>query len=126
MGQSVGHWEGDTLVVDVTGFNGLAWLDRAGNFLSETAHVVERYTPISPYHLQYEATIEDPNVFTRSWKMSMPLYRRLDKRMQIIEFRCMDLVEEYLYGKLRKPSSKEASNRVEGPDDDAIGRNRGR
>lgn len=106
MGQSVGHWEGDTLVVDVTGFNGMAWLDRAGNFLSETAHVVERYTPMSPYHLQYEAMIEDPNVFTRSWKMSMPLYQRMDKRMQIVEFRCMDLVEEYLFGKLRKQSSE--------------------
>ena len=104
MGQSVGHWEGDTLVVEVTGFNGMEWLDRAGNFLSGKAHVVERYTRVSPDHLFYEAVIDDPTLFTRSWKLSMPLYRRIDRRAQIVEFRCMDLVEEYLYGKLRKPS----------------------
>ena len=106
MGHSVGRWEGETLVVDVTGLNGKAWLDRAGNFISETAHVVERYTLTSPDHLMYEATIEDPNVFTRPWKMSMPLYRRVDKNMQLLEFRCVDLSEEFLYGKLRKSSSK--------------------
>ena len=104
MGQSVGHWEGDILVVEVTGFNGMEWLDRAGNFLSDKAHVVERYTRVSPDHLFYEAVIDDPTLFTRSWKLSMPLYRRIDRRAQIVEFRCMDLVEEYLYGKLRKPS----------------------
>ena len=106
LGDSHGRWEGDTLVVDVTGLNGKAWLDRAGNFYSETAHVVERYTPASPNHLTYEATIEDPNVFTRPWKISMPLYRRMEKNAQILEFRCTDLTEEYLYGKLKKPSSK--------------------
>ena len=104
MGQSVGHWDGETLVIDVTGFNGMEWLDRAGNFLSDKAHVVERYTRISPDHLSYEAVIDDPSLFTRSWKLSMPLYRRIDQRAQIIEFRCMDLVEDYLYGKLRKRS----------------------
>jgi hypothetical protein len=102
MGQSLGRWDGDTLVVDVTGLNGEAWLDRAGNFLSETAHVVERYTPVSPDHLTYEATIEDPNVFTRPWKMSMPLYRRIDKGMQLLEFKCVEFSEEFLYGTLRK------------------------
>ena len=103
MGQSLGRWDGDTLVVDVTALNGEAWLDRAGNFLSETAHVIERYTPVSPDHLRYEATIEDPNVFTRPWKMSMPLYRRLDKGMQLLEFKCVEFSEEFLYGTLRKP-----------------------
>src|SRR6185503_7123751 len=68
MGWSRGHWEGDTLVVDVTSFNDQTWFDRAGNFHSDALHVVERYTPVSPYHLMYEATIEDPKVFTRPWK----------------------------------------------------------
>jgi hypothetical protein len=102
MGQSAGHWEGDTLVVEVTALNGLSWLDRAGNFLSERAKVVERYTPIGPDHLQYEATIDDPAVFTRSWTMSMPLYRRLDKNAQLLEFKCVEFSEELLYGGLRK------------------------
>ena len=104
MGQSVARWDADTLVVDVTALNGQAWLDRAGNFLSDTAHVVERYTPVSPDHLMYEATIEDPKVFTRPWKMSMPLYRRIDKGMQLLEFKCVEFSEEFLYGTLRKPS----------------------
>jgi len=102
MGQSVGRWDGDTLVVDVTALNGKSWLDRAGNFLSDTAHVVERYTPTGPDHLMYEATIEDPNVFTRPWKMSMPLYRRVDKGIQLLEFKCVEFSEAFLYGTLRK------------------------
>ena len=106
MGWSNGHWDGDTLVVDVTGFNGLPWFDRAGNFGSDALHVVERYTPISPYHLMYEATIEDPNVFTRPWKMSMPLYRRMEQNVQLLEFKCVDLAEEYLYGSLVKRPSE--------------------
>jgi hypothetical protein len=69
-------------------------------------HVVERYTPMSPNHLMYEATIEDPSVFTRPWKMSMPLYRRLEKNAQFLEFKCVDIAEEYLYGSLTKPTSR--------------------
>ena len=76
MGDSRGRWEDDTLVVDVTNFNGLTWLDGAGNFHSDALHVVERYTRLGPDHLQYEATIEDPQVFTRPWTMRMLLYRR--------------------------------------------------
>jgi hypothetical protein len=102
MGTSNGRWEGDTLVVDVTGFNGLAWFDRAGNFASETLRVVERYTPLSPSHLRYEATIEDPKVFTRPWKMSMPLYRRIDDRAQVREFKCVEFVEPALLGPLSR------------------------
>jgi hypothetical protein len=102
MGQSTGRWEGDTLVVDVTGLNGKSWLDRAGNYLSAGAHVVERYTPMSSDHLAYEATIDDPTVFTRPWKMSMPLYRRLDKNAQLLEFKCVEFSEEYIYGALRR------------------------
>ena len=76
MGDSRGRWEGNTLVVDVTLFTGQTWFDRAGNFHSEDLHVVERYTRTGPDHILYEATIEDPKVFTRPWKMQMPLYRR--------------------------------------------------
>ena len=106
MGWSNGHWEGDTLVIDVTGFNDLTWFDRAGNFHSEALHVVERYTPLSANHLMYEATIEDKNVFTRPWKISMPLYRRLDKNMQLLEFKCAEYVEEFFWGQYRKQPAK--------------------
>jgi hypothetical protein len=106
MGDSAGHWEGDTLVVDVTSLNEETWFDRAGNFHSDALHVVERYTPLSPDALTYEATIEDPKVFSRPWKMSMPLYRRLEKNAQLLEFKCVEFVEELMYGHLRKQPSK--------------------
>ena len=102
MGHSVGHWEGDTLVVDVTGFNGKNWFDRAGNFHSASLHVVERFTPITADAVRYEATIEDPEVFTRPWKIAMPLYRRLEPNVQLIEYPCIDFAEEFLYGHVRK------------------------
>ena len=79
MGWSNGHWEGETLVIDTTGFNDLSWFDRAGNFHSDALHVVERITARSPETLNYEATIEDPKVFTRPWKISMPLYRHVGR-----------------------------------------------
>jgi hypothetical protein len=88
MGDSRGHWEGDTLVVDVVYFTGQTWFDRAGNFHSEALHVVERYTPVGPYHIDYEATIEDPKVFTRPWKISVPLYRRIEKNMRVLDYEC--------------------------------------
>ena len=100
MGQSVGRWEGETLVIDVTGQNDMTWFDRAGNYHSDTLHVVERYTRTSPDVIAYEATIEDPNVFTRPWKIRMSLYRRQDT--QILDFKCVEFVEELLYGKWRK------------------------
>ena len=78
MGQSVGRWEGQTFVIDVTGFNDRTWFDRSGNFHSDKLHVVERYTRVGSDHLWYEATIEDPEVFTRPWKIGMPLYRRVE------------------------------------------------
>jgi hypothetical protein len=102
MGYSVGRWEGDTLVVDVTDLTDATWFDRAGNFHSDALHVVERYTPMGQNAIQYEATIEDPQVFTRPWKISMPLYRRLEKNVQLMEFRCVEMVEETMYGHLRK------------------------
>ena len=102
MGWSRGRWEGDTLVVDVTSFNDSTWFDAAGSFHTESLHVVERYSVIDPNHLMYEATIEDPNVFTRPWKIRMPLYRRLEERAQLLEFKCVEFVEELMYGHLRK------------------------
>lgn len=106
MGWSNGHWEGDTLVVDVTSQVEDTWFDRAGNFHSEALHVVERYTPRSPDILMYEATIEDPKVFSRPWKMSMPLYRRVESNARVLEFLCSPFAEELIYGHLRKKTSK--------------------
>ena len=102
MGQSVGHWEGEMLVVNVTDMNDKTWFDRAGNFHSDKLHVVERYTRTSPDLIAYEATIEDPEVFTRPWKISMALYRRQEKNAQILDFKCVEFVEELLYGPYRK------------------------
>jgi hypothetical protein len=102
MGWNRGRWEGDTLVIDVTGLSDKNWLDRAGNFLSDAAHVVERLTAASPYHITYEATIEDPKVFSRPWKMSFPLYRRMERDVQLMEFKCQPFVEELVYGRFTK------------------------
>lgn len=102
MGHSVGRWEGDTLVVDVSSFTPYTWFDRSGNFHSDALHVIERYTPISRDAIRYEATIEDSKVFTRPWKISLPLYRRLESNAQIMDFKCIEMVEETLYGHLRK------------------------
>jgi hypothetical protein len=106
MGWSTGHWEGDTLVVDVNSFNDQTWFDRAGNFHSDALHVVERYTRISPDALDYEVTIEDPKVFSRPWKMRMPLYRHLEKDARLLEYNCVEFAEELLYGHLRKQPNK--------------------
>jgi hypothetical protein len=94
MGDSRGHWEGDTLVVDVADFNDETWFDKAGNFHSDALHLVERYTLIGPDHINYEVTIEDPKVFTRPWKMSMPLYRRKEPNARLLEYEAALLLEE--------------------------------
>jgi hypothetical protein len=101
MGDSRGRWEGDTLVVDVKDLTSQTWLDRSGNFHSEALHVIERYTPLSANHLNYDVTLEDPKVFTRPWKMSMPLYRRMDKGMRILENECYAFGLEHTW--LRPP-----------------------
>jgi len=106
MGWSNGRWEGETLVVDTKGFNDLSWFDRAGDFHSDELHVVERITARSPETLTYEATLEDPKVFTRPWKISMPLYRHVEKDAQLMEFRCVEFVEDLIYGHLRKQPAK--------------------
>jgi hypothetical protein len=101
MGWSVGRWEGDTLVIDVTGFNDQTWLDRAGNFHSDALHVVERYTPRSADIINYEATIEDPSVFSRPWKISIPLYRHVEPNAHLLEYQCIPYAEDVVYGHLR-------------------------
>jgi hypothetical protein len=88
MGDSRGRWDGETLVIDADNFNDQTWFDRAGNFHSDALHVVERYAMTSPDHIDYEATITDPKVFSRPWKMSMPLYRRTEER-EFAEYECV-------------------------------------
>jgi hypothetical protein len=102
MGHSVGRWEGDTRVVQVTNLTDATWFDRAGNFHSDAVKVTERMTPMSRDAIRYEATVEDPQVFTRPWKIAMPLYRRLEPNAQLMDFRCVEMVEETIYGHLRK------------------------
>jgi hypothetical protein len=102
MGQSVAHWEGDTLVVEVTGQNDSTWFDRAGNFHSADMKVVERYTPTGPNVMRYQAEITDPDTFTRPWKVSMNLYRHVGDDARLGQFKCVEFVEELMYGKYRK------------------------
>ena len=106
MGHSRGRWEGQTLVVEVTNHVADTWFDSAGNFHSDALRVVERYTPTGPDHLLYEAVIEDENVYTRPWTIRLPLYRRLEENMQLLEFKCVEFVEEMMYGHLRKQASE--------------------
>lgn len=103
MGHNIGHWEGDTLVITVTAQMPDTWFDSAGNWHSSQLVVEERYTLMGANHIQYEATITDPEVYTEPWTINMPLYRRLDPGMQLIEFKCVEYVEELLYGQYRKP-----------------------
>ena len=93
MGDSRGRWEGDTLVVDVAQFTDQTWFDRSGNFHGEALHVVERYTRTGPDHMVYEVTIDDPEVFTESWQMRMPLYRRQEESMRLLEYECHAYLE---------------------------------
>jgi hypothetical protein len=102
MGWSNGRWDGDTLVIEVTGNNDQTWFDRAGNHHSAMMKVTERYTLMGENHIQYEATIEDPETFERPWTIRMPLYRRLDNNVQLLEFKCVEFAEELLYGDLVK------------------------
>ena len=86
MGHSVGRWEGDTLVVDVTEFNGKNWFDRAGNFHSEALRLTERFSPMSPDAIWYEVTITDPETFTEPWTIAMPIYRRLEPNATALDY----------------------------------------
>jgi hypothetical protein len=105
MGWSIGRWDGDALVVDVTDQIDQTWFDRSGNFHSEALKVVERYTLVDRNTINYEATMSDPQVFSRPWKISMPLYRHVEKNAQVMEYKCVEFVEELMYGHLRKQPS---------------------
>ena len=102
MGHSLAHFEGDTLVIEVTGQVGDTWFDHAGNHHTEELKVIERYTHMGENVVMYEATLEDPNVYTEPWKVSFPLYRRLEENMQLLEYKCVEFTEELIYGHLRK------------------------
>jgi hypothetical protein len=102
MGWSNGRWEGDTLVIEVTDFNGLTWLDRAGNHHSDELKVTERYTLAGENHIEYQATIEDPSTYSAPWTISLPLYRRVERNAQLLEFKCVEFSEELLYGHLKR------------------------
>jgi hypothetical protein len=106
MGWSNGHWEGETLVVTVTDQIDKTWLDRAGDFHSNAMKVTERYTPRSADTMMYEATIEDAKTFSRPWKISLPLYRHVEKNAQLMEYKCPEFAEDVLYGKYRKQPTK--------------------
>ncbi|MEQ1884982.1 MAG: hypothetical protein ABL967_07970 [Bryobacteraceae bacterium] len=88
LGDSRGHWEGDTLVVDVVDFSGDTWLDRAGDFHSDELHLVERWSYLDRNTIRYRATFEDPKVYTKPWSMEVLLYRRLEPNVQLIENYC--------------------------------------
>ena len=102
MGHNIGRWEGETLVIDVTAQMPDTWLDSSGNHHSNSIHVEERYTALSENHLMYEATITDPETYTRPWTISLPLYRRIEENMQLLELKCVEFAEELMYGHLRK------------------------
>jgi hypothetical protein len=106
MGQSWGKWEGDTLVVDVTGLDERTWFDRAGDYHSDELHVVERYTLVNPFMINYEATITDPKVYTQPWKITMPLYKHTEKNARLMDFKCVEFVEDLMYGQYSKKPTK--------------------
>ena len=107
VGQSLGtggygYWDGDTWVVEVTGLDDRTWFDRAGNHHSAYMKVIERFTPTSDHTMRYDVRIEDEVTFTRPWEMSMTLYRRVGNDAQLQQFKCVEFVEELMYGDLRK------------------------
>ena len=102
MGHNLGQWEGQSLVITTTDQYDWTWFDHSGNHHSEALRVTEKFTPIGPNTLWYEAEIDDSEVYTRPWKISMPLYRRLERGMQLVEFKCQEYSEEIIYGHLRQ------------------------
>jgi len=98
MGRSNGAWDGDTLVIEVNSNIENTWLDRAGNHHSAAMIVTERYTLVDEHMMQYEATIEDPETFSRPWTIRMPLYRRAEADARLLEFNCVKFSEPLLYG----------------------------
>ena len=101
MGQSWGYWEEDAFIVKTSGFNGETWLDRSGNFHSDQLKVTEKYFLLNSHTMQYEATLDDPEIFTRPWKIQMTLYKRVGKDAELQQFKCVEFVEELIYGQWR-------------------------
>lgn len=97
LGDSRGHWEGDTLVVDVTDFNDVTWLDRAGNYHSPDLHVTEKWRFVDSNTISYTATVEDPQVYTKPWTINVLLNRRREKNFELIEDYCFTLRYEKFY-----------------------------
>jgi hypothetical protein len=97
MGKSDGKWEGDVLVVTTKWQNGQSWLDRAGNHASNQLTVTERFRLLGPNHMQYEATLDDPQTYTRPWTIEMPLYRLIDPQEQLLEHKCVTFADRLLY-----------------------------
>ena len=101
MGDGRGTWEGDTLVIDTVSLGDQTWFDEAGNFHSDALKVVERFTPIDATHINYEVTLDDAKVFTRPWKMTMTIYRRVEKNLELLDYECA----EHVYQKVFKPAA---------------------
>jgi len=89
-GLSRGRWDGNTLAIDTTNFNGYTWIDDSGNFYSDTAHLTERLTLIDANTIHYEVTFEDPKVYTRPWRVAWPLRRIMEPGFEIIEEACIE------------------------------------
>ena len=102
MGYSLGHWENETLVVNVTKQVPDTWLDASGNYHGADLVVEERYTLVDENRIQYEATIDDPDVFSRPWKIKIPLYRRMEDGARLLEYKCVEFGEDLLYDHLRR------------------------
>ena len=113
MGQSYGYWDGDTWVVEVTGLDDRTWFDRAGNYHTYQLKVTERYDVVSENVIMYSATMEDPDIFERPWSISMPIYRRLEEGYELPQFKCVEFVEELMYGQYRKGGEFEQRLRQE-------------
>ncbi|MBT7718048.1 MAG: hypothetical protein HN744_01490 [Halieaceae bacterium] len=119
MGYSLGRWEGGTLIVDVTSQMTDTWFDAAGNYHSDSLHVEERYRMIDENHIEYQALITDPKVFTEPWTIRMPLYRRIEEDARLLEYKCIEYAEDLLYDHLRQ--GYDGSKALDGsePDDNA-------
>jgi hypothetical protein len=97
MGDGVGHWEGDTLVIETTNNNEITWFDTVGNRHSDQLTVVERFTPINNDAWDYRATFTDPEAFTASWTIEEPMRRGGDQNAEIMEFACVEGNTDHLH-----------------------------
>jgi hypothetical protein len=103
-GLSRGRWEGNTLVIETTNFNGYTWIDDSGNFFTSTARITERLTMIDANNIHYEATFEDPTVYTRPWKVAWVLIREMEQGFELIEEACRE--GERALGRIREQGAR--------------------